>query len=129
MNIITEMRKSIEALTSVKVAPQGHAFIPDESDYIRIMLVSETTFDTGLVRQSLVAGKYQIDFISRDFERTLEMEKAVWRAWQEVSHGYVGNYPVQYVDKGRVYQDFAEDEDGGFYRQMREFTLYYSDAP
>ncbi len=128
MNIVAEMRKSIETLTGVKVAPQGHGFIPGESEYIRITLVSELPFDTGLVRQSLVSGKYQVDFISRDFDRTLEMERAVWREWREVKHTYVGNYPVQYIDKGRVYQDFAEDEEGGLYRQMSEFTLYYCDT-
>ncbi|CAK8743457.1 hypothetical protein SODG_006593 [Sodalis praecaptivus] len=57
------------------------------------------------------------------------MEKSVWREWRNISHSYIGECPVQYIEKGRIQQDYTPDNNGGLYRHSRVFIIYYNNTP
>lgn len=124
--MFTELKAEIEALLGVNayplIGPQT------ESEFVTLQLVSDPPIETGMIRTSLVSARYQISFISSRYRRTEEMDRLLWSAWRGITHGNIGGYPVQYVERVGISESYDVD-DGGKYRRTRDFIFYYAEAP
>lgn len=117
-----DLKAEIEALLHVNayplIGPQA------ESEFVTIQLVSDPPIVSGAIRTKLVAGRYQISFVSSLYSRTEDMDKTLWGVWQNIAHGHIGTYPVQYVERSGLSESY-DAADGGKYRRARDFIFYY----
>lgn len=120
-----ELKSEIETLLSVNVYPLIGP--QTESEFVTLQLISDPLITTGTIRTKLVAARYQVCFISSLYSRTVEMDRAVWTVWEAIKHGYVGGYPVQYVDRQGIMESYDQD-DGGKYRRARDYVFYCSEV-
>lgn len=116
-----ELKSEIEALLQVNVYPLIGP--QTESEFVTLQLISDPRIESGTIRTKLAAVRYQVSFISSLYSRTAEMDNAVWSSWQDVAHGHIGGYPVQYVQRVSVRESFDSD-DGGKYRRARDYIFY-----
>lgn len=119
--MFSEIKIEIEALLGINVYPLVGP--QTESEFVTLQLVSNPNLESGTIRTSLVAARYQISFVSSLYRRTEEMDKALWSAWKNIAQGNIGGWPVQYVEKGGMSESFDSD-DGGKYRRARDFIFY-----
>lgn len=119
--MFSELKSEIESLLGINayplIGPQT------ESEFVTIQLVSNPNIESGTIRTSLVAARYQISFVSSFYRRTEEMDRILWSVWRHISQGQIGGWPVQYVEKGSMSESFDSD-DGGKYRRARDFIFY-----
>lgn len=120
-----DLKTEIESLLNVKVFPLIGP--QTESEFVTLQLVSDPLIESGTVRTKLVAGRWQISFISSLYSRTEEMDKLLWKVWESLVHGHIGGYPVQYVQRAGVSESFDSD-DGGKYRRARDYIFYYPEG-
>jgi hypothetical protein len=123
--VFLDLKAEIELLLNVKVYPLIGP--QTESEFITLQLISDPPLESGTIRTKLVAGRWQISFVSSLYSRTEEMDKLLWQTWEGLTHGHVGNYPVQYVQRAGVNESFDAD-DGGKYRRSRDYIFYYPEG-
>ncbi|EPL8051484.1 hypothetical protein PPD67_000672 [Proteus mirabilis] len=69
---------------------------------------------------------YQRIQIPDDYPKALMLEFKLCREWESVVHGYIGNYPIQTVQRGNFQQDMIEQtENRKIYRIYRDFIITY----
>ncbi|EPI2798877.1 hypothetical protein ACS5LO_000262 [Citrobacter koseri] len=116
-----ELKSEIERLLGVNayplIGPQT------ESEFVTVQLVSDPQLVTGTIRTKLAAVRYQISFVSSLYSRAEEMDKSLWAVWEDIQHGHIGGYPVQYVERQGIRESF-DAEDGGKYRRARDYIFY-----
>lgn len=116
-----ELKSEVETLLDVKayplIGPQT------EGEFVTLQLISDPHLVSGTIRTKLVATRYQLSFISSLYSRTEEMDNALWAVWENVVHGHIGGYPIQYVERQGVRESF-EPDDGGKYRRARDYIFY-----
>lgn len=120
-----DLKAEIESLLNVKVYPLIGP--QTESEFVTLQLVSDPRIESGTLRTKLVAGRWQISFISSFYSRNEEMDKTLWQVWESIVHGHVGHYPVQYVERGGLSESF-DAADGGKYRRTRDYIFYYPEG-
>lgn len=120
--MFTDLKSEIERQLNVNVYPLVGP--QTESEFVTLQLISDPLVESGTIRTKLVAGRWQISFISSLYRRTEEMDKALWRVWENLRHGHIGLYPVQYVQRGGISESYDSD-DGGKYRRTRDYILYF----
>jgi len=123
--VFTDLKAEIEALLHINVYPLVGP--QTESSFVTLQLVSDPLIESGMVRTKLVAGRWQISFISSLYSRIEEMDKALWQAWEGLAHGHIGRTPVQYVQRVGISESFDPD-DGGKYRRTRDYIFYYPEG-
>lgn len=116
-----ELKSEIEALLGVNVYPLIGP--QTESEFVTLQLISDPRVETGIIRTKLAAVRYQVSFVSSLYSRSEEMDKVLWEVWENIAHGHIGDYPVQYVSREGVSESFDSD-DGGKYRRARDFIFY-----
>lgn len=123
--MFNDLKTEIEALLHVNayplIGPQT------ESEFVTIQLISDPTIVSGTIRTTLVAGRYQISFVSSQYSRTEDMDKTLWGVWQNIAQGFIGTYPVQYVERSGLSESY-DTTDGGKYRRARDFIFYYPEG-
>lgn len=122
------LKAALERLTGLAVYP---LLLPDsEQEGVTYQRISDPAVATGLVRTRLIAARFQITFyLLDDYTRLLQLDQAVWQAWQTISHGEIDGYPVQYVSRGGMQQDCtAQNNNQVQYRYVRDYTLYYQEG-
>lgn len=89
--------------------------------------ISDPKLDTGLALTTLVQARFQIVIqIPDDYPKALKLESTLCREWEAIQHGYIGNYPVQTVQRGNFLQDMIEQtENRKIYRIYRDFIITY----
>lgn len=119
--MFSELKSEIESLLGINayplIGPQT------ESEFVTLQLVSNPNIESGTIRTHLIVARYQISFISSLYRRNEEMDKTLWTHWRNIAHGYIGGYPVQYVERAGMSESFDAD-DGGKYRRARDFIFY-----
>ncbi|QIU89324.1 hypothetical protein [Yokenella regensburgei] len=103
-----------------------------EQEGLTFQRISDPEMDGGMARTGLIAGRFQISMYRvDDYTGLVMLDKAIWREWQKVSHGSIGGYPVQYVQRGNILQDSVILPNSSIqYRLVRDFTLYFfEDSP
>lgn len=123
--MFTDLKSEIESLLNVNVYPLVGP--QTESEFVTLQLVSDSPLESGTIRTKLIAGRWQISFISSLYSRNEEMDSTLWQNWEELTHGYVGSYPVQYVARGGISESYDPD-DGGKYRRTRDYVFYYPEG-
>lgn len=116
-----EIKSEIEKILGVEVYPLIGP--QTQGEFVTLQLISDPRLVSGNIRTKLVAARYQISFISSLYSRTEEMDKRLWAVWEALQHGYIGGYPVQYVERESVSESF-EPDDGGKYRRARDYIIY-----
>jgi len=123
--VFTDLKTEIEALLQVNVYPLVGP--QTESDFVTLQLVSDPPVESGTIRTKLVAGRWQISFVSSLHSRTEEMDGTLWQVWVDLIHGHIGRYPVQYVQRAGV-SEIYDPSDGGKYRRSRDYIFYYPEG-
>lgn len=118
----TDLKIAVEQLLNVKVFPLIGP--QTEKEFVTIQLVSDPNIESGSIRTSLIAARYQLSFISPFYKRIEEMDKILWSDWKDLRHGHISAYPVQYIARGGLSESYTT-EDGGVYRRARDFIFYY----
>jgi hypothetical protein len=120
--------KSLQSLSELEVYP---LLIPDtEQQGITYQRISDPEIESGLVRTSLVAGRFQISFVKvSDYSGLLALDAQLWQMWKGIRYGDIGGYPVQYVERGSLQQDkFTLPNNAVQYRLTRDFIIYFSEV-
>ncbi|MFP2513977.1 hypothetical protein [Buttiauxella agrestis] len=117
-----DLKAEIESLLNVKVYPLIGP--QTESEFVTLQLVSDPPLESGTIRTKLVAGRWQICFISSLYSRTEEMDKKLWRTWEGLAQGHISSYPVQHIQRAGISESF-DPGDGGKYRRTRDYIFYY----
>lgn len=121
------LKTALERLTGLAVYP---LLLPDsEQEGVTYQRISDPAVATGLVRTRLIAARFQITFyLLDDYTRVLQLDQAVWQAWQTISHGEIDGYPVQYVSRGGMQQDRTRLTNNSVqYRLVRDFIITFSE--
>ncbi|KAA5961013.1 MULTISPECIES: hypothetical protein [Pantoea] len=119
------IKSELEAISGMPVYP---LLLPDElQEGITFQRISDPEVEDGLVRTGLIAGRFQISMYRIDqYTDLVLLERKIWSAWRDIRHGYIGGYPVQYVERGNIVQDRATLTSKSIqYRLVRDFTLYF----
>ncbi|HHS9192856.1 TPA: hypothetical protein ACTV61_004474 [Enterobacter hormaechei] len=116
-----ELKSEVEKLLGVNVYPLVGP--QTEGEFVTLQLISDPRLVIGTIRTKLVAARYQLSFISSLYSRTEEMDKTLWAVWENVIHGHIGGYPIQYVERQGMSESF-EPDDGGKYRRTRDYIFY-----
>ncbi|OCA55140.1 hypothetical protein [Photorhabdus namnaonensis] len=122
-----DIKASLEEITQLPAYP---LLLPDNiQEGVTYQRISDPKFDTGLAITSLVNARFQISiYLIDDYARLLELDKSVKNAWENITHGYIGQYPVQAVTRGIVHQDKTDLTKGRVqYRMTRDFIICYSE--
>ncbi|WP_265498829.1 hypothetical protein [Providencia rustigianii] len=123
--IETDIKADLERLTGLKAYPLG---LPsDVLEGVIYQRISDPKVLTGLAKTSLVQSRFQITFqIPNDYAKALKLEALVLEAWENITHGHIGSYPVQTVQRGAFMQSREEQTDKRvIFRVMRDFVLTY----
>ncbi|HEK3208579.1 TPA: hypothetical protein SMV57_003922, partial [Proteus mirabilis] len=99
----------------------------DKLEGVIYQRISDPKIDAGLAHTSLVQARFQIVIqIPDDYPKALMLESKLCREWESVVHGYIGNYPIQTVQRGNFQQDMIEQtENRKIYRIYRDFIITY----
>ncbi|TDB57242.1 hypothetical protein [Photorhabdus khanii] len=122
-----DIKASLEAITGLPAYP---LLLPDNlQEGVTYQRISDPKFDTGLAITSLVNARFQIAiYLIDDYARLLELDRAVKKVWENITHGHIGHYPVQTVTRGVLHQDKTELTKGRVqYRMTRDFIICYSE--
>lgn len=121
------IKNSLERITGMTLYPLLlPAGVYNGGTYLR---VSDPEIETGLVRTSLVEGRFQITlYAENDFTKLVTLDKAIWDEWKQVVHGTIDDYPVQYVRRGGVrYIKETLTNGNVLYGVIRDFILNFSE--
>ncbi|MCC8385148.1 hypothetical protein GPY51_14990 [Photorhabdus laumondii subsp. laumondii] len=124
-----DIKASLEETTGLPAYP---LLLPDNiQEGVTYQRISDPKFDTGLAITSLVNARFQIAiYLIDDYARLLELDKTVIRTWESITHGYIGQYPVQAITRGVLHQDKTDLTKGRVqYRITRDFIICYSEDP
>lgn len=123
--IETDLKADLELLTGLKAYPV--ALPSNVLEGVIYQRISDPKMMTGLANTSLVQSRFQITFqIPNDYAKALKLEKAVLKAWETITHGYIGKHPVQTVQRGNFMQYREEQTDKRvIWRVMRDFIITY----
>lgn len=119
--MFNELKSEIENLLGINVYPLIGP--QTEADFVTLQLVSDPNIESGTIRTRLVAARFQLSFISSAYRNNEERDNRLWTLWRDITHGSVGGYPVQYVERGGLSESFDAD-DGGKYRRARDYIFY-----
>lgn len=97
------LKSALERITGMNVYP---LLLPDtELEGVTFQRISDPEIETGLVRTSLIDGRFQITIhLIDDYSRLVVLDAAIWAEWKRVVHGDIDGYPIQYVRRGGVQQ-------------------------
>ncbi|MCB5311909.1 hypothetical protein [Yersinia intermedia] len=121
------LKSALERITGMNVYP---LLLPDtEQEGVTFQRISDPTIETGLVRTSLVEGRFQIKLYVLDkYTQMVELDAAIWAQWKEVVHGDIDGYPVQYVRRAGIQQGVtAQANNSKQYWLSRDFILTFSE--
>ncbi len=121
------IKTALERITGLSVYP---LLLPvNELEGVTYQRISDPAVATGMVRTSLVEARFQITlYLLNDYTRLVQLEKAIWAEWQNIQHGEIDGYSVQYVRRGSIRED-KEPQTGGstLYSRQRDFILTFSE--
>lgn len=91
--------------------------------------ISDPKMFTGLARTRLVHARFQVIVqLVDDYEKALRISDKIRAQWESIEHSYLGNYPVQTVERGNFWQNMEEQTDNRkIYRVGRDFILTYAE--
>ncbi|EKT55517.1 hypothetical protein [Providencia sneebia] len=120
-----DIKADLERLTGLSAYPV--ALPSSVLEGIVYQRISDPKMITGLAKTSLVQARFQITFqIPNDYSKALKLEKTVLSAWEGITHGYIGSYPVQAVQRGNFIQYKEEQtENRVIWRVTRDFIMTY----
>ncbi|WP_140181265.1 hypothetical protein [Providencia stuartii] len=126
--IETDIKADLERLTGLNAYP---VMLPSNVlEGVTYQKISDPKMITGLAKTSLVQARFQITFqIPNDYAKALKLEKVVLNAWENITHGHIGRYPVQTVQRGNFMQNREEQTDKRvIWRVMRDFIITYPEG-
>ncbi|PHM68134.1 hypothetical protein [Xenorhabdus kozodoii] len=124
-----ELKADLERITGLNAYPLN---LPsDKLEGVIYQRISDPKIATGLAKTSLVQARFQITIqIPNDYIKALKLGKKILAEWENITHGHIGNYPVQAVQRGNFMQNREEQTEGRvIYRVMRDFIITYAEAP
>ena len=119
------IKTSLERISGMSVYP---LLMPDsEQSGVTFQRISDPDIENGMVRTGLIAGRFQISMYKvDDYTGLVQLDKAIWSEWKEISHGELEGYPVQYVQRGNITQNKTTLTSNQVqYRISRDFILYF----
>ncbi|WP_276851038.1 hypothetical protein [Enterobacter oligotrophicus] len=119
------IKTSLEQITGMTVYPLLLPATAQEG--ITFQRISDPQVGTGLARTRLTAGRFQISmYLVNNYTRLVELDAAIWSAWQGVVQGELAGYPVQYITRGGIQQgQNVLTNNSVQFRLVRDFTLTY----
>jgi len=98
-----------------------------ELEGLTFQRISDPEVERGMTRTALIAGRFQISMYKvDDYTGLVALDQSIWRVWREIRQGYVGGYPVQYIERGGIIQDSVTLTNNSIqYRLVRDFTFYF----
>lgn len=123
-----DIREDLEKLTGLKAYSVG---LPSNVlEGVIYQRISDPKMITGLAKTSLVQARFQITFqIPDDYIKALKLDQIVLNAWENITHGHIGRYPVQTVQRGNFMQNREEQTDKRvIWRVMRDFIITYPEG-
>lgn len=125
--IEVDIKSDLERITGLLAYPLK---LPsDKLEGVIYQRISDSKIDSGLAHTTLVQARFQIVIqIPDDYPKALKLESMIRNQWESIVHGYIGNYPVQTVQRGNFQQDMIEQtENRKIYRIYRDFIMTYSE--
>ncbi|UBX28472.1 hypothetical protein [Arsenophonus apicola] len=125
--IETDIKNDLERISGLSTyyvaLPSNHL------EGIVYLRVSDPKMFTGLAKTKLVQARFQVVVqLADDYEKALLISDKIRDEWESIEHGYLGNYPVQTVERGNFWQDMEEQTDNRkIYRIGRDFILTYAE--
>ena len=119
------IKTELEALTGLPVYP---LLLPaDVVEGITYQCVSDPPLETGLVRTSVVRARFQIRIIIlNDYTRLKTLDRQIWGKWQAIRHGFIADFPVQYVERGNLRETpTPQTSNQQLYDLLREYFITY----
>ncbi|WGM01784.1 hypothetical protein [Arsenophonus nasoniae] len=90
--------------------------------------ISDPKVMTGLAKTKLVQARFQVRVQSEDYLSALKLSDKIRDEWEAIEHGYIGNYPVQTVQRGNLIQGREEQpKNRTLYWVIRDFILTYAE--
>ncbi|MFS1564121.1 MAG: hypothetical protein ACL7AX_11975 [Candidatus Arsenophonus phytopathogenicus] len=91
--------------------------------------ISDPKIMTGLAKTRLVQARFQITVqLMDDYLKALSLSDKIRDEWENIEHGYLGDYPVQHVERDNFWQDMTEQTaNRKIYRIGRDFILTYAE--
>ncbi|WP_347254384.1 hypothetical protein [Leminorella grimontii] len=126
--IESDIRQSLSGITKLPVFP---LLLPkDAQEGITYQRISDPRYSSGLITTHLVQARFQVSiYILNDYEKALRLDRAVCDAWESVSHGYIGNHPVQTVQRGGIKQGREElTKNTVRWSVIRDFIIIYPEG-
>ncbi len=123
--IESDIKSSLSAITAMPVFP---LLLPkDAQEGITFQCISDPRYSAGMVTTHLIVARFQIVIhVLNDYEKALLLDKAIRDAWEPIVHGYIGNYPVQTVQRGGFQQGREElTKNTVRWSVMRDFIITY----
>ncbi|WP_265494607.1 hypothetical protein [Providencia heimbachae] len=118
----------LESLSKITHLPVFPLLLPkDAQEGVTFQRVSDPRYSTGMVTTRLVQARFQVSIhILNDYERALQLDRAICIKWESVVHGYIGKYPVQTVQRGGIQQSREElTKNSVRWSVMRDFIITY----
>ena len=119
------IKTELEALTGLPVYP---LLLPaDVVEGITYQCVSDPPLEIGLVRTSVVRARFQIRIIIlNDYTRLKTLDRQIWGKWQTIRHGFIADFPVQYVERGSLRETpTPQTSNQQLYDLLREYFITY----
>ncbi|MFW5407740.1 hypothetical protein B7L51_003805 [Pectobacterium brasiliense] len=125
--IESAIREDLIRITGLKVFP----LLLPQGVYsgITYQRISDPEVDTGLLRTSLIAGRFQITiYIESDYTQLVKLDAEIWKKWREIQHGLIADYPVQYVRRASL-SEGKETLTGGtvLYSRTRDYIITFAE--
>ncbi len=123
--IESDILASLSGITHLPVFP---LLLPKEvQEGVTFQRISDPRYGSGMVTTRLVEARFQIGIhILNNYEKILQLDKAICEAWESVVHGYIGNYPVQTVQRGGIQQNREElTKNSVRWSVMRDFIITF----
>ncbi|QBY44204.1 hypothetical protein QE197_12425 [Arsenophonus nasoniae] len=125
--IENDIKKDLSRITGLDAFPLQ---LPSKQlEGVIYQRISDPKVFTGLAKTTLVQARYQITVqLLNDYEKALWLSEKIKEEWGKIEHGYLGDYPVQHVERGNLIQDREElTENRTCYRITRDFILTYAE--
>ncbi|HGJ5884811.1 hypothetical protein [Arsenophonus sp.] len=125
--IETDIKNDLERITGLSAY-----YLALPSNYLEGIVyqrISDPKMFTGLTKSKLVQARFQVTIqLIDDYKKALLLIDKIRDEWESIEHGYLGNYPVQTVERGNFWQDMEEQTDNRkIYRVGRDFILTYAE--
>lgn len=123
-----EIKAALENLTGLPAYP---LLLPNtEQEGITYQKISDSKVNTGLANTALIQGLFQLSlFIIDDYARLIELDNRIVTAWESITHGQIGSWPVQHVSRGITHQDVINlTNSQKQYRLIRDYRIYYPEV-